>query len=85
MAEVVPFPRCRDRRYVRKQAAVMASYSHPAAEKFLQTQLDLQTRTMAKRGIAPELIAEQVRALECAIRAELWRIVMQPGQPGGAA
>jgi hypothetical protein len=76
---VLPFPRVRDRAFVRRHAALMASYSANAAEKHLSTQLDLQRRTMVRRGIDPSSIHEQVKALEAAIRAELWRTVLTPG------
>jgi hypothetical protein len=76
---VVPFPRVRDRAFVRRHAELMASYSSSAAEKHLTTQLDLQRRTMTRRGIDPALIEEHIKALQLAIRSEVWRCVLTPG------
>lgn len=78
-AIILPFPRVRDRAFVRRHAAVMASYSSDAGEKYLRIQLDVQRRTMVKRGIAAPIIDEHLRALERAIRAELWRTALTPG------
>jgi hypothetical protein len=38
---------------------------------------------MLKKGIAPDLIAAELKGLEAAIRTELWRLVLLT--PGGAA
>jgi hypothetical protein len=83
-AHVLPFPRLRDRNYVLRHAARMAAVSERAAEKHLATQLDVQRATMARRGIASELIEKQIHALELAIRCELWREILTPDS-GGAA
>jgi hypothetical protein len=34
---------------------------------------------MQRRGIAPELIAPQLKSIESAVRAELWRATFAPG------
>jgi hypothetical protein len=76
---IIPFPRVRDLSFVRRHASFMASCSARAAETHLRTQLDVQRRTISRRGIEPELIEAQLRNLEAAIRAELWRRVLTPG------
>jgi hypothetical protein len=76
---ILPFPRTRNRRFVLKHAARMAKLPTKTAEKHLAHQLQLQARTMARRGIAREVIAREIHALECAIRAELWHVVMLGG------
>jgi hypothetical protein len=76
---IIPFPTVRRRAFVLKHAARMASLPHKTADKLLAAQLDVQRATMARRGIAPELVDEQMRALEIAVRSELWRMVLTPG------
>jgi len=76
---VLPFPRVRDRAFVRRHAALMATYSEGAAEKYLATQLDVQRRTMTKRGVDPAVAEEHIGALKCAIRAEFGRYVVTRG------
>jgi hypothetical protein len=79
MAVILPFPRVRDRRFVTRHARRMADLCTAAAENHLATQLDLQRRTMLRRGIDHTMVDEQIRALEMAVRAELWRVVLTPG------
>jgi Family of unknown function (DUF6074) len=76
---ILPFPRARDRGFVARHAALMESSTTDAAERHLFTQLDVQRRTMLKRGIDPDVAEEHIRALELAIRVELWRRVIRPG------
>jgi len=76
---VIPFPRTRNRPFVLKHAARMAKLPQKTAEKHLAHQLQVQAQTMTKRGIAPEIIEDEIRALESAIRAELWYVVMLGG------
>ena len=83
MAVIVPFPRTRDRRFVVRQARVMAAYGPEAAEKHLAVQLERQRTVLTRRGVAPELVDEHVGALEMAIRGALWLAMTRT--PGGAA
>jgi hypothetical protein len=76
------FPRTRDRHFVCRQAQLMHRYSEKAAEKHLIMQLDVQRRTMLKRGIDPALAEQHIQALELAIRAELWRFLVSEGYTG---
>jgi len=85
-AVILPFPRVRDRAFVRRHAAHMAANSATTAEKLLAVQMELQRKTMTRRGVEPTLIEEHVSALELAIRLELWRRAFAPPRkPGGAA
>jgi hypothetical protein len=49
------------------------------AEKHLRETLRVQADTMARRGILATTIDIEIRALECAVRAALWRQVLTPG------
>lgn len=77
MGDVRPFPRARHRPFVLKHAANVAFMGQAAGEKYLAQQLDVQRKTMQKRGIDTAVIDGEVKRLENAIRSELWRIIMQ--------
>lgn len=79
---VVPFPRVRNRRFVSKHAARMATLPVKTAEKHLAHQLHFQAQTMARRGICPDLIEREISALERAIRLELWHVATFGGGVG---
>ncbi len=79
MAEIVPFPLTRRRAFIRRQAARIADVAPKTGQKLLANAVRLQATTMAKRGIGPDVVERECKALECAIRAELWRVVLQPG------
>jgi hypothetical protein len=79
MSNVIPFPLSRRRAFVQKHAARMAVLSREAAECHLRRQLDIQTDTLAKRGILPAIIVHEIRALEAAIRLELTWKALAPG------
>jgi hypothetical protein len=64
---------------IRNLARLMATYSTTGAERTLAMQLDRQHEAMLRKGIPPEIVARELRALESAVRAWLWTIVMQGG------
>ncbi|MCB5176775.1 DUF6074 family protein [Microvirga lenta] len=78
-ARVIPFPSVRRRSFVLRHAQHIASLSHSAGEKHLARQLKIQVDAMTRKGVAPELIEQERCALESAIRAELWSLVLTPG------
>ena len=82
-AEIIPYPIVRRTAFIRRHAARMADLRESTAEKHLRTQLDLQRKTMLKRGIPAPEIDRQIQSAEAAIRAELWRLVIVGD--GGAA
>jgi len=79
VAVIVPFPIVRRRDFVLRNAARIAEAQPKTAEKLLTHTINVQVETMARRGIAPSLIAREARALENAIRSELWRLVVLEG------
>ena len=81
-ADLIPFPIVRRLDLVKRQAFYMACRSAPEAEKYLRRQLDVQRNHLGKKGVPVERIEAAVLAYEGAIRAALWRLVMQ-GQDGG--
>ena len=78
MAEVLPFPLPRRRDYVRRQAQWVLAVNPEAGERRIAKQVGIQRDTLLSRGIDPRLVDQQCSALEAAIRAELWRVVLAP-------
>lgn len=78
-APVIPFPKTRDRPYVERHARRIAARSAEAGERYLLERLNERHAYLSRRQVAPSLIAQDVAALEAAIRAELWRVVLAPG------
>jgi hypothetical protein len=66
---ILPYPLARRREFVRRHARVFSGYlSARAAENWLRHQIEVQHRTMVRRGIGSEVADEQCRQLEAAIR-----------------
>jgi hypothetical protein len=85
-ADVVPFPQVKRVHFVEKTAArIAAARSREAGENILEAAVQKQCRALARRGVAPERIARQRRALESALRASIWRLVLTPTPPDNAA
>jgi hypothetical protein len=83
---VDPFPLARRRSLVLKLARHMAAKPPAAAETYLQQQLGRQIDALHRKGIADQVVEREVRAMESAVRAELWRLVLTPpGTPSGSA
>ena len=77
--QLIPFPAVRRVGLIRKLARLMASYSPEGGERALYARLNVQYNAMVSRGLSPELIERELRALELAVRAKLWTIVRQGG------
>ena len=79
-AVLLAFPRCRDVAFVRRHAEHLRAFrSTGSAERYLQQQLRIQAQTMARKGLPPATVEQEVAALEHAIRTEAYRPRMQPG------
>jgi uncharacterized protein DUF6074 len=65
-------------------AARMAAEPAARAEKILRIELQRRIDALHRQGLSDAAVESQVRALEAAIRAELWRIVLMPPAPNGA-
>jgi hypothetical protein len=75
-AAVLPFPLVRRRDFVLRNADRIAEAEPKTAEKLLAHTTKIQAETMARRGVAPDLIALEAKALETAIRCEVWRLTI---------
>lgn len=79
-AAILPYPRARDRGFIRRHAGHMAIASTTAkAEAHLQRQLLIQRKAMERRGVVPERIAAELTAVEGNIRAAAWSLMLAPG------
>jgi hypothetical protein len=75
---VVPFPQVRRRRFIVKTAARLLTVPAKTGEKLLAATLQQQAATMTRKGVPADLVECERRNLECAIRAELWRVILAP-------
>jgi uncharacterized protein DUF6074 len=74
-AVVVPFPLVRRRPFIERQAARVAELNHDAGERHIAYQLEVQAAAMRRKGVNEDLIASELRCMERAIRASLWRLL----------
>jgi Family of unknown function (DUF6074)/Histidine kinase-, DNA gyrase B-, and HSP90-like ATPase len=75
-AIVLPFPLARRKAFITKQAARMAELTPAAAESWLKHIITKQADTMGRKGVAPDVIEREYKALESAIRGALWKLVL---------
>lgn len=75
-AAVIPFPLDRRAGYIRRQGNRLATMSSKAADGVLDHQLQIQRDALMRKGIDANEAEAQARALESAIRAEVWKLVM---------
>lgn len=78
-ANLIQFPHTRRVDFVRRAAVRFSDMAPSTAEKQLRALLKRQGDVMIKRGFAPEVVQAELYALECRIRAEMWRVVLTPG------
>jgi len=82
MADVLPFPLARRVGLVRRQAAYALSMKPASGERQIERIVEQQRESLVSKGCPSDLVAEQCRQLEGAIRAAMWGRTF--GQ-GGAA
>jgi transcription initiation factor TFIIIB Brf1 subunit/transcription initiation factor TFIIB len=84
-ALVLSFPLNRRRALVARLAAQMLARVPGEAEKHLTFELLRHKRILSRRQLSEEVIERQLRALEGAVRAKIWHVVMAPIRPSGDA
>lgn len=78
-ASVLIFSPIRPRRYVSKMARIIAgARTKEWGEELLRRDMALIRKDLLEAGADPAAVHREVGALEGAIRAELWRIVLTP-------
>jgi hypothetical protein len=71
---LVVFPARHRIGFIRRHASRMSTLSEHGATRYLKRQLRIQAETLVRRGIAAEVVANEVQQLETAIRHELARM-----------
>jgi Family of unknown function (DUF6074) len=84
-AALIAFPIVRRCELIERIAEQMLARAPDLAEKHLATQIRRQASAMRRRQLDEDAIAAQMRAFEAAIRGALWRLVLTPPRPSGAA
>jgi Family of unknown function (DUF6074) len=84
-AKIVRFPLARQQPLVTKLARQMARQIPARAEKTLHREFQRRIDALHRQGLSDQAVEREVRAFESAIRAELWRLVLLPELPDGAA
>ena len=83
---VAAFPFAHRRGVILRLAEQMAARGPAAAENYLQQQLRRQIEALHRRQVPDRTVEREIRALESAVRAELWRLVLTSSiTPPGAA
>jgi hypothetical protein len=75
MAPIVVFPLARRLGQIRNQARSMACRPDDTAERYLARYPEIQRETLVRRGIDTEIMNEQCRDMEVAIRWTLIRVM----------
>ena len=78
MGMIVAFPLARRLDFVERHARIISNMSAEVGEGHLQRQLDIQHQTLARKGVSDVAIRAELRSLQNAIRAALWRVVFAP-------
>jgi Family of unknown function (DUF6074) len=78
---IVPFPLASRRSMILRQARYAARLTPESAERHIRQQLKVQGQALQRRGIDEDLIAQELRSLERAIRTTLWDAVATRGAP----
>jgi hypothetical protein len=63
----------------------MAAEVPARADKLLRAEVLRRINALHRHGLSDFIVERQVRAFESAIRVELWRVVLLPPAPDGAA
>jgi hypothetical protein len=79
-AKIVPFPLAKRRQMIARQARYAAALSADAAERHIAHQLRMQADALLRKGVESNLVQQELKSMEAAIRKLLARAVF-----GGAA
>jgi Family of unknown function (DUF6074) len=71
--QILRFPATKRTDFITRQTRYASELRQESGEAHIRRQLEAQRQVMSRRGIALGLIEREVRALEGAIRAAMWR------------
>jgi hypothetical protein len=75
---ILLFPLAQRRSLVLRLATQMALRQPSDAQRYLEQQLRRQIAALHRRRVSDRVVERESRALESAVRAELWRLVLSP-------
>jgi Family of unknown function (DUF6074) len=81
-AKLLPFPAARRTGEIRRLAEQMQQYSRELGEAHLKEQLQRKAAAMRIRGLTERQIREQIKALEGAVKGQLWQRTFEPSARG---
>ncbi|MEZ0061419.1 hypothetical protein ABIF26_006962 [Bradyrhizobium elkanii] len=81
-AAVIPFPAARRVDLVASIARRALELHPQAGEQHIRRSVDLQGTVMRRKGISDDLIDREKAALDSAIRALIWDVVLAPRKGG---
>lgn len=84
-ARILLFPHRRRFRAARWSANAMAAGTAEAADAHLDRALGRIATALEDLGFDEATIAREQAGFEALVRAELWRFILTPQRPGGAA
>lgn len=77
-AVILAFPAARRIGAIRKTAGYMASVNERQAEAHLEVQVRRLAESLFMKGLDPETVDSECRSYQAAVRAQLWRCILQP-------
>lgn len=83
--KVIPFPLARRDAVVTQLAAQVMKHEAADAERHLGQQLRRQAQMLRGKGVPAAVIECELKSLEAAVRAKLWRWLLGPWSPEGPA
>ena len=78
-ALIIAFPPARRIDFVERHARLMADMRPEVADGHLRRQLDIQRDALRRKQVPEANIAIELRRLESAVRAALWKVIFAPG------
>jgi hypothetical protein len=77
--EMIIFPSARRVGLIRKTARDALGLNREAGDNIIRARIDQQRATFLRRGFPAAVVEREMRTLESAIRARMWRAVMTSG------
>jgi Family of unknown function (DUF6074) len=80
--QIIPYPAARRHHLVSSIARRSLELGVVAGERHITRSLELQAKVLRRKGVAQHLIVRETRALESAVRAQMWNAVLLPREEG---
>ena len=80
--QIIPYPAARRHHLVSSIARRSLELGVVAGERHIARSLELQAKVLRRKGVSQHLIVRETRALETAVRAQMWNAVLLPREEG---